>query len=356
MEEKSVVDELDLFNKSIYKNDFEPQIMRRGEVYYSEDRIKYFKQNENKYTCKVKGTETYYVSITFDENDTDKIKEATCTCPYFTDKEKYCKHIYSVLYKIKCGDNKEKIINEYYQHIESINKMITNATNYIERNSSHFTNSLKEDFVDYGKNTVDRLNSMKESFDKMLYEDNMISMLKQIVNMSAYTKDKIKGYLDQENTSTTTSAPTSTTSSSIKLSDVIAGMLLSDAIDNHIHKDNKKIHIPNGTLANTNITNVSASPTRLLRIKVGISYSSDIRKAKNLMEKMMRSCEYVLPESEIKVLVSELGSSSVDLEGRCTVTTENYWDATWYFAEQIKYIYDEEGIEIPFSQLDVHMK
>lgn len=241
LEEKSVVDELDLFNKSIYKNDFEPQIMRRGEVYYSEDRIKYFKQNENKYTCKVKGTETYDVSITFDENDTDKIKEATCTCPYFTDKEKYCKHIYSVLYKIKCGDNKEKIINEYYQHIESINKMITNATNYIERNSSHFTNSLKEDFVDYGKNTVDRLNSMKESFDKMLYEDNMISMLKQIVNMSAYTKDKIKGYLDQENTSTTTSAPTSTTSSSIKLSDVIAGMLLSDAIDNHIHKDNKKI-------------------------------------------------------------------------------------------------------------------
>lgn len=120
--------------------------------------------------------------------------------------------------------------------------------------------------------------------------------------------------------------------------------------------DNKKIHIPNGTLANTNITNVSASPTRLLRIKVGISYSSDIRKAKNLMEKMMRSCEYVLPESEIKVFVSELGSSSVDLEGRCTVTTENYWDATWYFAEQIKYIYDEEGIEIPFSQLDVHMK
>lgn len=120
--------------------------------------------------------------------------------------------------------------------------------------------------------------------------------------------------------------------------------------------DNREIHIPNGTLSNSNITNVTINPTRLVCLKVSISYSSDIKKAKDLIETMMRNCEYVLPDSEFKIFVSSLGASSVDLEGRCTVATENYWLANWYFTEQIKYLYDAEGIEIPFSQLDVHMK
>lgn len=120
--------------------------------------------------------------------------------------------------------------------------------------------------------------------------------------------------------------------------------------------DNREIHIPNGTLSGSNITNVSINPTRLASVKVGISYNADIKKAKELIEDMMRSSEYILPDTEIKVFVSNLGTSSVDLEGRCTVATENYWPATWYFTERIKEIFDAEGIEIPFSQLDVHMK
>ncbi|MGN0294932.1 MAG: mechanosensitive ion channel family protein [Lachnospiraceae bacterium] len=120
--------------------------------------------------------------------------------------------------------------------------------------------------------------------------------------------------------------------------------------------DNREIHIPNGSLSNSNITNVSINPTRLASVKVGISYNADIKKAKELIEDMLRNCEYILPDSEIKVFVSNLGASSVDLEGRCTVATENYWPATWYFTERIKEIFDVEGIEIPFSQLDVHMK
>ena len=119
---------------------------------------------------------------------------------------------------------------------------------------------------------------------------------------------------------------------------------------------NRESHIPNGTLSNSNITNVSINPTRLASVKVGISYNADIKKAKELIEDMLRNCEYILPDTEIKVFVSNLGASSVDLEGRCTVATENYWPATWYFTERIKEIFDAEGIEIPFSQLDVHMK
>lgn len=120
--------------------------------------------------------------------------------------------------------------------------------------------------------------------------------------------------------------------------------------------DKKDIHIPNGTLSNTNITNVTANPNRLLSIKASISYTSDLKKAKALIEKMMLESEYVLTDLPFSVFVSSLGDNGVNLEGRCIVATENYWPATWYFAEKIKLVYDEEGIEIPYSQLDVHMK
>ncbi len=120
--------------------------------------------------------------------------------------------------------------------------------------------------------------------------------------------------------------------------------------------DGKEVHIPNGTLANSNITNVSASPTRTVSLKVGISYQSDLKKAKTLMETMMRECKEVLPDSNLNVFVASLGDSSVNLEGRCCVAAENYWTVTWYFNERIKEIFDEEGIEIPYSQLDVHLR
>lgn len=120
--------------------------------------------------------------------------------------------------------------------------------------------------------------------------------------------------------------------------------------------DKKEVHIPNGTLANTNITNITASPSRLLIIKAPVSYRSDIKKAKELLEQMMAECEYVLPDCDLNVYVASLEESSIRLEGRCMVATDNYWPATWYFAERIKQVYDEEGIEIPYSQLDVHLK
>ena len=120
--------------------------------------------------------------------------------------------------------------------------------------------------------------------------------------------------------------------------------------------DKKEVHIPNGVLANSNITNLSTSPERGVSCKVGISYSSDIKKAKELIEKMMRESEYVIPGTDVTVFVSSLGESSVNLEGRCTVDGANYWPATWYFNETVKNIFDEENITIPFNQLDVHMK
>lgn len=120
--------------------------------------------------------------------------------------------------------------------------------------------------------------------------------------------------------------------------------------------DNKKITVPNGTLSNSVITNVTAQEKRRLDIAVGIGYGADLKKAKNLMEEIFRSDPRLLPDEPLQVFVKELGDSAVTIEGRAWVATADYWPARWNINEQIKLQFDEAGIEIPFAQLDVNIK
>ena len=129
--------QLNIFDKSIYDELFPIQIRSRGESYYEDDKIKYFKNNTYNYSCVVKGTEDYKVTIKF-KNDSDDIEEMNCTCPYFSDKNNNCKHIYALLYKIKCEGNKDKIINEILSRLDSIYTMIDNSQIYIDNNNSKF--------------------------------------------------------------------------------------------------------------------------------------------------------------------------------------------------------------------------
>lgn len=120
--------------------------------------------------------------------------------------------------------------------------------------------------------------------------------------------------------------------------------------------DNKLIVIPNGTLAGDSLTNVTAQEKRRVDIKVGIGYSSDLRKAKNIIKEIYEEHPLVLKEEEIIVFVDDLADSSVMIGGRGWTATENYWTVRWELLESIKLKFDEAGIEIPFNQLDVHVK
>lgn len=120
--------------------------------------------------------------------------------------------------------------------------------------------------------------------------------------------------------------------------------------------DNKQVVIPNGTLSNSALTNVTAMDKRRVDIRIGIGYGSDLKKAKQIMEQIYVNHPFVLQEEPIDVFVDELGASSVTIGGRGWVATEDYWAARWDMMEQIKLKYDEAGIEIPFNQLDVHVK
>nr|WP_330397911.1 mechanosensitive ion channel domain-containing protein [Lachnoclostridium sp. An169] len=120
--------------------------------------------------------------------------------------------------------------------------------------------------------------------------------------------------------------------------------------------DNQTVVVPNSILTENSLTNVTARPERQLDLKVGISYDADLKKAKQLIEDMLYSDSTIIQDEDIKVFVDSLGDSSVVIGLRAWVKTEEYWKTRWRLLEQIKLTFDEEGIEIPYNQLTVHMK
>lgn len=120
--------------------------------------------------------------------------------------------------------------------------------------------------------------------------------------------------------------------------------------------DNKQIVMPNGTLSNSDLVNVTAQDRRRLEIKVGISYQADLRKAKKLLHHLFESHPLMLLDEPIVSFVDELAESSVIIGARGWVSTGEYWSVKWNLTETIKLTFDEEGIEIPFRQLDVHLR
>lgn len=120
--------------------------------------------------------------------------------------------------------------------------------------------------------------------------------------------------------------------------------------------DNKVVMLPNGSLSNSSIVNVGAENTRRIDIQIGIGYSSDIPKVKKLLEQVINSEKGILKDKDILVVVKSLDESCVTLETRAWVNTADYWNVRFNLLERYKNIFDENGIEIPFNQIDVHMK
>ena len=119
--------------------------------------------------------------------------------------------------------------------------------------------------------------------------------------------------------------------------------------------DNKSIKIPNGTVSNSVLTNVTHQTKRRVDVGVGIHYDDDIKKAKEIATNVMNGCEYILSDDENMVVVKELAESSVVLEIRMWTKTDDYWNAKFYVNEKIKAEFDKNGIRIPYNQLDVHV-
>lgn len=119
--------------------------------------------------------------------------------------------------------------------------------------------------------------------------------------------------------------------------------------------DNKEVIVPNGKIYGGNIINYSAKATRRVDMIVGISYDSDLKKAKDVLLEMVGADERILKDPAPKVAVSELADSSVNFIVRPWVATADYWAVKFDFTEAVKLRFDAEGIIIPYPQMDVHV-
>lgn len=119
--------------------------------------------------------------------------------------------------------------------------------------------------------------------------------------------------------------------------------------------DNREVIVPNGAIYNGTITNYSARETRRVDMVFGIGYGDDIRKAKQLLSDIVAADARILQEPAAQVVVGELADSSVNFNVRPWVKSGDYWDVKFDLTEQIKIAFDENGITIPYPQMDVHL-
>jgi len=120
--------------------------------------------------------------------------------------------------------------------------------------------------------------------------------------------------------------------------------------------DNKAIIVPNSSVINGNITNFSAKDTRRVDLAIGVGYESDIKKTKDVLAGVVAETETILPEPETQIVLTALGASSIDFAIRAWVKTDDYWPTYFSMLEKVKNRLDEAGINIPYPQMDVHIK
>lgn len=119
--------------------------------------------------------------------------------------------------------------------------------------------------------------------------------------------------------------------------------------------DNRRIVIPNGSLSNATLVNVSIYDNRRCDMTFGIGYDDDIDKAKSILKRLMEEDDRSLTDPAPRICVGSLGDSSVNLMFRVWVPTDDLWPYYWDMQEKVKKAFDAEGITIPFPQRDVHM-
>lgn len=119
--------------------------------------------------------------------------------------------------------------------------------------------------------------------------------------------------------------------------------------------DNKEIIIPNSRLTANNIVNFTAQATRRLDLTYSVSYSDNLMQVKALLQKMVDENDLILREPEPLVAIGEHKASGIDVVVKVWCASENYWTLYYQMQEKVKLAFDENGITIPFDQLDVHI-
>jgi len=119
--------------------------------------------------------------------------------------------------------------------------------------------------------------------------------------------------------------------------------------------DNKTVILPNGELSNSSMTNFSTEEKRRVDWEFGIAYGDDADKAKSVIRRLAEEDERILKEPEVFIVLSELADSSVNFKVRAWVLATDYWPVFFAMNEKVYKSFAQEGLNIPFPQMDVHI-
>ena len=120
--------------------------------------------------------------------------------------------------------------------------------------------------------------------------------------------------------------------------------------------DNKSVVIPNGNISNTSLVNVTEHDMRRVDIPFSVAYDSDMEKVKRVTIETIKDVDGYLPDEQILFYIDEFADSGINMYVKFYATIEKFFDAKWDAMWKLKEAFDENDIEIPFNQMDVHMK
>lgn len=120
--------------------------------------------------------------------------------------------------------------------------------------------------------------------------------------------------------------------------------------------DNKTIVIPNGSLSNNSLTNVTAMDLRRLDFYVRIGYDEDLQSAQKIIRHVMEQEPEVIKDKEHTVFVDDLAESYVRLCVRLWLKSDVYWDIRASIMEKTKLALDEAGIRFAGQKMEIVMK
>ncbi|MCK9452729.1 MAG: mechanosensitive ion channel [Bacteroidales bacterium] len=119
--------------------------------------------------------------------------------------------------------------------------------------------------------------------------------------------------------------------------------------------DNKVIIVPNGGLANSSITNFSKKETRRVEWTFGIGYGDSYEKARDILRRLIDADQRIHQDPEPFIRLTSLGDSSVNIVVRVWLNAGDYWEVFFEMNEKVYKTFSEQGINIPFPQMDVHL-
>jgi len=123
-----------------------------------------------------------------------------------------------------------------------------------------------------------------------------------------------------------------------------------------ITPDNKSIFIPNGKITDAKIINYSESSTRRVDLVFDIGYSDDFEKARKIIENVIEADSLILSEPEPLVRMCSHKESSIGISVQVWTQNENYWKVFYNMTENVKIEFDRNNVEIPYNQLDLHIR